>query len=46
MPHPTSVPLGRLVAIAGIHWTMEECFQTGKNEAALDHYQVRLYPAW
>jgi hypothetical protein len=25
---------------------VEECFQAGKNEAALDHYQVRLYPAW
>ncbi len=24
----------------------EECFQAGKNEAALDHYQVRLYRAW
>ena len=25
---------------------MEECFQAGKNEAGLDHYQVRLYKAW
>ena len=24
----------------------EECFQAGKNEAGLDHYQVRLYTAW
>ena len=24
----------------------EECFQTGKNEAGLDHYQVRDYTAW
>ncbi|WP_084966061.1 IS701 family transposase [Thermoactinospora rubra] len=43
---PTPVPLGRLVHIVGCRWTIEECFQTGKNEAAFDHYQVRLYPAW
>ena len=24
----------------------EECFQTAKNEAGLDHYQVRDYTAW
>jgi SRSO17 transposase len=43
---PQQVPLRRLVEVAGARWTIEECFQTGKNEAAFDHYQVRLYPAW
>ncbi|NRQ32956.1 IS701 family transposase [Nonomuraea sp. NN258] len=43
---PRPVPLQRLVQVAGARWTIEECFQTGKNEAAFDHYQVRLYPAW
>ncbi|GAA5088215.1 IS701 family transposase [Thermocatellispora tengchongensis] len=43
---PRPVPLQRLVEVAGARWTIEECFQTGKNEAAFDHYQVRLYPAW
>ncbi|MBB6552410.1 hypothetical protein HD593_007205 [Nonomuraea rubra] len=32
--------------VAGARWTIEEGFQTGKNETAFDHYQVRLYPAW
>ena len=32
--------------VAGTCWAVEECFQAGKNEAGLDHYQVRLYPAW
>jgi hypothetical protein len=32
--------------VAGACWGVEECFQAGKNEAALDHYQVRLYKAW
>jgi SRSO17 transposase len=38
--------LHRLVQVAGARWTIEECFQTAKNETALDHYQVRQYPAW
>jgi SRSO17 transposase len=43
---PRPVPLARLVQVAGTRWAVEECFQAGKNEAGLDHYQVRLYPAW
>ncbi len=43
---PRPVPLAPLVKVAGARWSVEECFQAGKNEAGLDHYQVRLYPAW
>lgn len=43
---PAPAPLHRLVTVAGTRWSIEECFQTGKNETGLDHYQVRLYPAW
>lgn len=39
-------PIETLVHIAALRWTIEECFQTGKNEAGLDHYQVRDYTAW
>ncbi|RBQ19131.1 hypothetical protein DP939_14330 [Spongiactinospora rosea] len=42
----TPVPLHRLVKVAGLRWSIEECFQAGKNETGMDHYQVRLYPAW
>ncbi|MFC9970923.1 IS701 family transposase [Spirillospora sp. NPDC127200] len=42
----TPATVQQLVRVAGARWTIEECFQTAKNEAALDHYQVRLYPAW
>lgn len=31
--------------ILGRH-RVEECFQQAKNEAGLDHYQVRSYRAW
>ena len=32
--------------MAGARWAIEECFQTTKNEAGLDQYQVRDYRAW
>jgi SRSO17 transposase len=43
---PRPVPLATLVKVAGARWNVEECFQAGKNETGLDHYQVRLYKAW
>jgi SRSO17 transposase len=43
---PEPVPLAALVKAAGARWAVEECFQAAKNEAGLDHYQVRLYRSW
>jgi len=43
---PTGTTLDELVRIAGSRWMVEECFQAAKNEAGLDHYQVRGYTAW
>jgi len=43
---PRAVPLAVLAKVAGARWSVEECFQAGKNAAGLDHYQVRLYQAW
>ncbi|MEQ3542434.1 IS701 family transposase [Pseudonocardia tropica] len=43
---PAATPLRELVRVAGARWAIEECFQTSKNEAGLDHYQVRSYRAW
>jgi len=40
------VPLSRLVKVAGARWAVEECFQAAKNEAGMDHYQVRCYESW
>ena len=39
-------PLSRLVKVAGARWAVEECFQAAKNEAGMDHYQVRRYKPW
>ncbi|MFD5753676.1 IS701 family transposase [Streptomyces sp. NPDC127033] len=43
---PKGTTLAELVRAAGIRWTIEEAFQAAKNEAGLDHYQVRSYRAW
>lgn len=50
---PTSRCFGRrgtrlrdLVRVAGSRWSIEESFQTAKNEVGLDQYQVRRYDAW
>jgi SRSO17 transposase len=43
---PEGTTLDQLLVVAGTRWTIEECFQTAKNECGLDHYQVRKYHAW
>ena len=43
---PRPVALAELVAVAGARWGVEDCFAEAKNEAGLDHYQVRKYRAW
>jgi SRSO17 transposase len=43
---PRRSTLVDLAWIAGIRWHIEECFQQAKNEAGLDHYQVRSWRAW
>lgn len=43
---PRTTPVADLVRVAGARWAIEECFQTAKNEAGLDHYQARHYQAW
>jgi SRSO17 transposase len=43
---PTGTPVPELIRVAGARWAIEESFQTAKNEAGLDQYQVRDYRAW
>ena len=43
---PAGTPLAELVRVAGTRWAVEECFQHAKNDAGLDHYQVRDWRAW
>ncbi len=41
-----ATPVPELIRVATARWAIEECFQTAKNEAGLDHHQVRGYRAW
>jgi SRSO17 transposase len=41
---PADTPLQTLVTLAGMRWTIEECFETGKQAVGLDQYEVRHWP--
>ncbi|WP_424208657.1 IS701 family transposase [Sulfuricaulis sp.] len=43
---PAGTSLQTLVTIAGMRWTIEECFEVGKNETGLDEYEVRHWLGW
>lgn len=43
---PADAPLQTLVTVAGMRWTIEECFETGKDEVGLDEYEVRHWTGW
>jgi SRSO17 transposase len=43
---PGPVLLATLVRVAGIRWTVEERFQTGKQLVGLDQHQVRRWHSW
>jgi SRSO17 transposase len=43
---PTGTADEELIRVAEARCAVEECFQTAKTEAGLDHYQVRRYDAW
>ncbi|MDR6981286.1 SRSO17 transposase [Streptomyces sp. 3330] len=33
--------LAERVRVAGVRWSVEECFQAAKGQVGLDHYLVR-----
>ena len=43
-PHLTE--LNELAAAAGLRWTIEECFQSAKGEAGLDHCEACSWHGW
>lgn len=43
---PRPVTLAALVRVAGIRWSIEECFQAAKGEVGLDQHQVRRWRSW
>lgn len=43
---PPGTGLQTMVRVAGIRWTVEECFEAAKGEVGLDHYEVRSWHGW
>lgn len=40
---PRGTTLETLVRVAGMRWTVEECFEAAKGEVGLDQYEVRSW---
>jgi SRSO17 transposase len=43
---PVSTPLRTFVWLSGVRWAIEQCFEEGKTELGMDHYEVRKHPGW
>jgi SRSO17 transposase len=43
---PARTPRRELIRVAGARWPIEECFERGKGECGLGHYEVRSWTGW
>ena len=43
---PASTPMSTFVWLSGLRWAVEQCFEEGKTELGMDHYEVRKYVGW
>lgn len=43
---PQDTPLSELCKAAIMRWPIEQCFQDGKSQVGMDHYEHRSWPAW
>jgi len=43
---PLSADLNLFVWLSGVRWPIEQCFEEGKSELGMDHYEVRKYLGW
>ena len=43
---PASAPLRLFVWLSGVRWAVEQCFEEGKSELGMAHYEVRKYRGW
>jgi SRSO17 transposase len=43
---PEKTNIEEMVHVAGSRWTIENCFETAKNEVGLDQYEVRTWNGW
>jgi SRSO17 transposase len=43
---PASTPWRTFVWLSGLRWAIEQCFEEGKTERGMDHYEGRKYAGW
>ena len=43
---PASVPWRIVVQLSGLRWAIEQCFEEGKSELGMAHYEMRKYGGW
>ena len=43
---PCGTTLREMATAIGTRWTVEQCFEEGKGEVGLDHYEVRSWQGW
>ena len=43
---PSSLTPARLVAVSGMRWPIEQCFEVAKQELGMGDYEVRSWPGW
>jgi SRSO17 transposase len=43
---PASTPLRTFVWLSSLRWAIEQCFEEGKTELGMAHYEVRKYGGW
>jgi SRSO17 transposase len=43
---PAAASLADLARVAGQRWTIEECFEAGKQEVGLGDYEIRSWQGW
>jgi SRSO17 transposase len=43
---PIETSLAELAGVAGLRWTIEECFERAKDDLGLDHCEARSWTGW
>jgi len=43
---PKDIPLNEMIRVSALRWPIEQCFQEGKSEIGMDHYEHRCWDAW
>ena len=43
---PEQICFSELIKASTMRWPIEQCFQEGKDQVGMDHYEHRSWPAW